>query len=358
MLTWWPCKRWLNSKLVLVWLHEGAQRVTWLTFSSLIYWRKARLSNVVSLRNIYRPTEQLDLSRLPVVAETYGRKFSTLPPLISVLARLREARPFVEALQIPASQSRRSAYLEMLVWLLSQKLVVELRVFYRLVANTEIKWRATQGEPSRLQTRVSSDDVAGSAPGPLAASKGHSASLTDSPTSSQFLSTPLESPARPNTFTHRQSSALSGISEDQLQNTTTSTASPVPIPGQMPRQTSGVSGMSGPTSPSFHSHDGPTSASSSSFNETSIISEPGEASHVERMWLQKMTEGRPPDIVTGFQRCVGCGLTLTTIDHWKQVFRYADFAFPLATRSEWHLSSTEGMIGRKSYSEAVSLADN
>lgn len=231
----------------------------------------------------------------------------------------------------------------MLIWLLSQSLVVELRVYYRLVANTEIKWKAAQSDPTtapKLQSRVSSDADS-------FINQTRSLSLTDSPTSSHFLSTPLESPARPSAFTQRHSSVASGVSESHSNAGT----SPVPIPGQAPQQLSGTSGMSGliTGASSFRSQDAPNPGDLA-LNEASVIAEPGEANSVERKWLEKMVEGKDPEIVGGFQKSV-----LRVI---YDPILLLKMLISLALKFKGScLSSTASTIGRKFCSEAVSHAD-
>lgn len=255
---------------------------------------------MVSLRNVYAPVSQLDVAGLPALAESYSRQFSALPPLVTILASLHRAKPFVEALQIPASTGRRSAYLNMLVWLLSKGLVAEVRVYYRLVANTEIKWRATQPERQTPQSNSRPASSCEDAPrGETDEPHSATTNVAESPSNSSLNLGALDSPARPMSFTHRQPSIPSDASEAPMETC----RSPVPIPGHEGPRSAPSRTMSGVTSSaSFRSQD-PPPASEYSLTESSVIAEPGEPNSLEVKWLKLMTEGKSAEIQRRFERC-------------------------------------------------------
>lgn len=196
----------------------------------------------------------------------------------------------------------------MLVWLLSKNLVVELRMYYRLMAGPDTKWKATLAERTeprpRMTTRPSSDDDAighkssvDELTAATTASQTRPHSLTDSPNSSNFnFNTPLESPARPGFSQPRQSSAVSSevsIPEYRPES------SPVPIPGQPSRPSSGRLPSGVASDPSYRNS---IPMPEQKLSEASIIAEPGEPNILEQRWMAKMLEGKPAEVASNFDK--------------------------------------------------------
>jgi len=148
----------------------------------LIYWRKARLIDAISLKCIYVPVRSprpgrvvkmcgwtcLDCTaqlmhvnlyhRLAEWTRDFAVAFPELPPLPALLATLSSPQPF-ETLVPPGSHFR-PIYLDALTWLLQHGLIDQLRVYMNVVATPEIKRTAYEHEQAsriRPRNRIATD---------------------------------------------------------------------------------------------------------------------------------------------------------------------------------------------------------
>lgn len=147
----------------------------------LIHWRKARAIPPIHQRDIFIVSPNADMRRLHTLIPVYARLFPTLSTLPIILSKL-SGKPKPYYTYIP-SRDHRSAYLEILEWLIRHGLVAQLRNFAWIRATREIKVRAAKEMAARerqlLRRRKASSTRSGSvSPGP--GSEGERDKMTSS----------------------------------------------------------------------------------------------------------------------------------------------------------------------------------
>jgi len=126
----------------------------------LIHWRKARAIPPIHQRDTYIVNPNADMKRLPQLIPLYARQFPTLPTLPKLLALL-SGKPKPYATFIP-TRDHRSAYLEILAWLLRYGLATQLRNFAWIRIPCSIKLAVHR---ERLLKRASASSNNNSEPG-------------------------------------------------------------------------------------------------------------------------------------------------------------------------------------------------
>lgn len=104
--------------------------------SHLLYWRKAKLINVVGIKNIYVVNPEFDFSNILNLSVAFAEAFPTLPSIVSLLSMLYEPRTFAS---LCPSKDHRGIYLEVLIWMLRHDLLRQLFTFIRICVPTSIK---------------------------------------------------------------------------------------------------------------------------------------------------------------------------------------------------------------------------
>ncbi|KAJ9647962.1 Nitrogen permease regulator 3 [Coniosporium tulheliwenetii] len=103
----------------------------------LIYWRRARAIPPLNQRDTYIVSPNADMRALSSAIVGYAARFPTLPPLMKMLERLSGApRPYGSF--IP-SKDHRSAYMEILAWLMRGGWVTQLRTFAWVRVSAKVK---------------------------------------------------------------------------------------------------------------------------------------------------------------------------------------------------------------------------
>ncbi|BGP22893.1 nitrogen permease regulator 3 [Rhodotorula toruloides] len=116
----------------------------------LVYWKKARVVDLVSLKGAYALSTEFPVKQLPSIVASFGDTFPALPPLPVLLSQLSPAEPFASI--VPSAQ--RASHLNALVWLLQHEVVEKQRTYVRIVASEEIK-RATSAHWASGKSGVS-----------------------------------------------------------------------------------------------------------------------------------------------------------------------------------------------------------
>ncbi|KAK8250437.1 nitrogen permease regulator of amino acid transport activity 3-domain-containing protein [Phyllosticta capitalensis] len=111
----------------------------------LIYWRRARAIPPLHQRDTYVVSPNADMRKLPQAIPAYASRFPTLPSLPKMLSLLSNQSPRTYGSLIP-SKDHRSAYMEILAWLMRGGWVTQLRTF---------AWIRVEDAPSTPQHRRS-----------------------------------------------------------------------------------------------------------------------------------------------------------------------------------------------------------
>lgn len=118
----------------------------------LIHWRKARAIPPIHQRDIFIVSPNADMRRLHTLIPVYARLFPTLPTLPIILSKL-SGKPKPYYTYIP-SRDHRSAYLDILAWLIRHGLVTQLRNFAWIQATRAIKVQAAKEMAARERDRT------------------------------------------------------------------------------------------------------------------------------------------------------------------------------------------------------------
>lgn len=105
--------------------------------SYLVYWRRGRLIPPLHPRNTYIVSPNADMRSLPQAAAIYATRFPSFPSLPKML-NILSSTPRAYGTVIP-SKEHRSAYMEILAWLMRGGWVTQLRTFAWIRVTTEIK---------------------------------------------------------------------------------------------------------------------------------------------------------------------------------------------------------------------------
>ena len=110
----------------------------------LVHWRKARVVDVVSLKNIYGIKAGFKTDSLKSLTPKFATAFPFLPPLVQLLSMITPTAPFATVYASPdstnsTSASHRALYLSALIWLLLHEVVEKNSCYIRVVVSEEIK---------------------------------------------------------------------------------------------------------------------------------------------------------------------------------------------------------------------------
>ncbi|KAK7528913.1 nitrogen permease regulator of amino acid transport activity 3-domain-containing protein [Phyllosticta citriasiana] len=104
----------------------------------LIYWRRARAIPPLHQRDTYIVSPNADMRKLPQAIPTYASRFPTLPSLPKMLSLLSNQSPRTYGSLIP-SKDHRSAYMDILAWLMRGGWVTQLRTFAWIRVSAEVQ---------------------------------------------------------------------------------------------------------------------------------------------------------------------------------------------------------------------------
>lgn len=128
----------------------------------LVYWRKARIINVISIRNVYVISPNADLNKLPDLCKDFENHFPGTD-LLSIFSELSIPRPFSS---IIPSKDQRTLYLEIVTYFLRHNLVTQLHMYLYLSISQEIKKRVMFNQSSSENDEFSSSDNSSIIPNP------------------------------------------------------------------------------------------------------------------------------------------------------------------------------------------------
>ncbi|KAL1644661.1 Nitrogen permease regulator 3 [Diplodia intermedia] len=104
----------------------------------LIYWRRARAILPLHHRDIYIVSPNADMRKLPQAIPAYAARFPTLPSLPKMLSFLSNQSPRTYGTIIP-SKDHRTAYMDILAWLMRGGWVTQLRTFAWIRVSPEVQ---------------------------------------------------------------------------------------------------------------------------------------------------------------------------------------------------------------------------
>ncbi|PKK73410.1 UPF0171-domain-containing protein [Rhizophagus irregularis] len=106
----------------------------------LIYWRKAKIIDVIGVRNLYVVSPTADMNSLPTYIEYFKQHFPALD-LVKILDSFSVPKP-----QVNSIKEHRTMYLEAITYLLRNDLVVQLHAYILVMVPRYIKMGFTQAE--------------------------------------------------------------------------------------------------------------------------------------------------------------------------------------------------------------------
>ncbi|KAK9766400.1 Nitrogen permease regulator 3 [Basidiobolus ranarum] len=124
----------------------------------LIYWRKAKLIDAISIRNVYVIPPRANFSNISTVAEHFQLDFPQLD-LFTLMSSFSTPKAYSS---IIPSKEQRSVYIEALVHLLKKDLVIQLHTYIYLMIPKHIKLGYNVEELEELQHDMSTELVASS----------------------------------------------------------------------------------------------------------------------------------------------------------------------------------------------------
>lgn len=307
----------------------------------LIYWRRARAIPPLNHRDTYIVSPNADMRALPSAIVGYAARFPTLPPLMKMLERLSGApRPYGSF--IP-SKDHRSAYMEILAWLMRGGWVTQLRTFAWVRVSAKVKGevfeiidrearekaeenaRKAEAEAAEQAQRInernlehiaeSTKNVASSDSRPRSAIEKAPSSplphvlpadgdgadeLRTSPatatapprdvgsTSGPQSVTPINSPLGPSFLARSTHTPLQASPQHR---TPTITESPAPMSPTQSRRASSLASASANSHPSTPGQSLSSFSSSSANRTASIVKSPQRANALEARWLEHIGNG-------------------------------------------------------------------
>lgn len=120
----------------------------------LLKWRKARVVSPLHPRNTYVVSPDAELGQLPSLAESYSNAFPTLPSLPNML-KVLSGKPIRYGLLIP-SRDHRSAYMDILTFLVRHGLVSQLRTYGWLKLPRSLLFAEVKPDPNKRPISVTS----------------------------------------------------------------------------------------------------------------------------------------------------------------------------------------------------------
>ncbi|KAI8807626.1 nitrogen permease regulator of amino acid transport activity 3-domain-containing protein [Cladochytrium replicatum] len=121
----------------------------------LIYWKKAKIVDVVNARNMYVVNPDLDLSCLATLVPDAARLFPTVD-IITLLSKLQQPTPFSTVLP---SKDQQEMYLDILYFLLRQNIVVQQHFYIFLRIPDRIRRKTINLEQQQPETPMDSTPV-------------------------------------------------------------------------------------------------------------------------------------------------------------------------------------------------------
>ena len=306
----------------------------------LVHWRKARVVDVVSLKNIYGIKAGFKTDSLKTLSPKFAAAFPFLPSLVQLLSMIPPNAPFAAVYTTPdsttsTSASHRALYLSALVWLLLHEVVEKNCCYMRILISEEIKRGSRM---SWTRTRMESGET-GSAEDGSAGGTSDGAGLSAAGSTDR-------SPRR-----RRRTLSSNGQPDDSSKmaivpsSPITTTAMPSPVLLKLDPPILSEEGL--PLSPSLMSKSarsmqseflmrlpknrrgsnlattsqgggtvaGGTTRTLSTFSSNSerpeevdllpsFILDPGRPSEVERRWLSEICRDKDPGIVEKFNKSV------------------------------------------------------
>ncbi|ORY25303.1 UPF0171-domain-containing protein [Neocallimastix californiae] len=128
----------------------------------LVYWRKAKIINVISIRNVYVISPNADLNKLQELCQDFENHFPGTD-LLSIFSELSIPRPFSS---IIPSKDQRTLYLEIITYLLRHDLVTQLHMYIYLCISQDIKKRTVYSQSLSENDEFSSSDNSSIIPNP------------------------------------------------------------------------------------------------------------------------------------------------------------------------------------------------
>ncbi|KAF3929215.1 hypothetical protein AA313_de0204072 [Arthrobotrys entomopaga] len=271
----------------------------------LIYWRKARAIMPLHHRRYYIVSPNADMKRLVAQSVIFSKLFPALPPLPKMLSLL-SGKPRPYSAYIP-SKDHRQAYMDMLAWLMRYGWITNLLTFAYLKIPKDIKV-AVRERQAREQAEAAVEMI--QAASISAVTTAVTSNTSPSIMSPSILSTSVENSiangtAIPNAKTRDISDDIPRISlsggggDSAIPNSRPKTgwSDMTDNSNLAPTRSIGAS-TNTPTTP----FEKPALESSSGQLEDSILLEPSQPTSLESAWIEKITEGQPPDIVVLFDR--------------------------------------------------------
>ncbi|KAJ3300685.1 Nitrogen permease regulator 3 [Borealophlyctis nickersoniae] len=119
----------------------------------LVHWRKAKIIHVISTRNVYVASPNVDTNLLPYLVDDFNNRFPQLE-LTSVLSDLFTPRPYANVMP---SKDHRTLYLEVITYLLRHGLVVQVHIYVYLVIPDYIRRKIPGLGSSAIGSTTSAD---------------------------------------------------------------------------------------------------------------------------------------------------------------------------------------------------------
>ncbi|CAG8500804.1 2294_t:CDS:10 [Diversispora eburnea] len=114
----------------------------------LIYWRKAKIIDVISVRNTYVVSPTADMNSLQTHIEYFNQHFPEALDLVTILASLSTPRPYFISTDV--FKDHRTMYLEAMTYLLRKDLVIQLHAYIFFMIPQHIKMG--EEHPSNVDT--------------------------------------------------------------------------------------------------------------------------------------------------------------------------------------------------------------
>ncbi|BGP53955.1 Nitrogen permease regulator 3 [Rhodotorula sphaerocarpa] len=287
----------------------------------LVDWRKARIVDVVTLTGTYLIAASLDPKRLAMKTASFRDAFPSLPSLPRLLSHLSPNEPYSNL--VPKGQD--SVYLDALIWLLRNEVVVRQQTYVRVQAPATLK-RSAGAQRDRTM-RHSGVSFASSAEADGAIQLGTSfgaPSVRSLGASSRKSGSSLVGLGRP-----ASTSSRGEIERPAVQGIGSRLRAP-PLPHDSPIAISQYGATMIPSRITPHQHGGAPSVSATGSNATtggsglapmslvfdsgsaeesaskpSVIVEPCQPTLLESKWIGEMCRDKDPGLVADFERLVG-----------------------------------------------------
>lgn len=321
----------------------------------LVHWRKGRVVDVVSLKNIYAlrggwepsscASPSLALAKLTIrgrlidLIPRYTNAFPSLPPLPVLLAQISKAASTNTAISTVCPRPPlRPLYLSAFIWLLVNSVIEKQRTFIRVLASPELKKSARMkwGLAASGTTLEGSEMTIGSTEGVLSeggselergsegsglgrerrrkSSTSNGLDLKDTRgmaivSTSPTIIPPVEAPSSPLARSlppnpllmklpkNRRGSNLAPLPTTSLHTSSPLAARSIPSPMLTPGALLSRTYSSTSNSEQRPSFD-------ASFGTASIVLDPGRPSQLEGRWLAEMSRDKDSRVVESFERCV------------------------------------------------------